>query len=356
MKKNFWEKIILILIILAVVHIFLDEFSRFDHWSVFARNNLMLAGFFLDIFFTMEFAVRILMAYGKNKTQQYIKYDRGWADFFGSIPLLILDFPAVYLFIYGIFEEGSAAPAFFTVFLFISDLRITRILRFIRVIKLSRKFPKASSPMTRHHTAAVSATVVVTIICSLAFFSFTGTAAVNKALERTRFYDESISLIIYLQNKSKISKDGIAKKMFSEDKNLLNLSYRNEIIISRISDEKFMEYFGRVDYAFVNNRGFVLQFSLADLNREEAYYNLIWFLIIILVSFSVLFIYSRHFADTVSSVISSVIMGFRSKQYSEQAKIRKEFEQDEVYKLAGFYNDFYLPAKLKRKDKGGIKS
>jgi hypothetical protein len=355
-KKDSIEKLIIILIILSVIQIFLDEFSRFDLWSVFVRNNLTLAGFFFDIVFSIEFIIRGSIAYKKNRALRYIKYERGWIDFLSSFPLLILDFPAVYLLFCGNFEESTSASVFLTIIVFINNIRITRILRFVRITKIFGRFPKAASPMTKHHTAAVSAAVVYTIICSLALFSLLSSAMAHKIIERTRFFDESVSLIKYLESKSKISYNDVAKKMFAEEKNLLNLSYKNDMFISRIPDEKFQEYFSRGDYASVNNRGFVLQFSLVDLNREEAYYNIISFFIIILVFFSVIILYGRHFAATVSSVISKIIMGFRSRQYSECVNIREEFEQDEVYKLAKFYNDVYLPAKLKRIDKGGLKS
>jgi hypothetical protein len=355
-KKDIFEKLIVILIIFSVIQIFLDEFGRFDLWSVLVRNSLTLAGFFFDSIFSIEFIIRSILAYKKNDALRYIKYGRGWIDFLSSFPLLLLDLPAVYLLFSGNVEESPAASALLAITIFIYDIRITRILRFVRIAKMFGKLPMAASPMTKHHTSAVSAIVIFTIICSLAFSSLLGSNHAHKIVERTHFFDESVSLIKYLESKSKISYNDVAKKMFAEDKNLLNLSYKNDIIISRISDEKFEEYFSRGDYATVNNRGFVLQFSIVDLNREEAHNNIICFFIIILVSFSVMFIYGRHFAATVSSVISKIIMGFRSRQYSEQVNIRDEFDQDEVYKLAKFYNDVYLPAKLKSIDKGGLKS
>ena len=40
--------------------------------------------------------------------------------------------------------------------------------------------------------------------------------------------------------------------------------------------------------------------------------------------------------------------GFRKKDYNLQIKIRDEYNKQEVFRLARFYNDAYLPAKLKR--------
>ena len=58
--------------------------------------------------------------------------------------------------------------------------------------------------------------------------------------------------------------------------------------------------------------------------------------------------YTRHFAQTISDIVHVMNKGFRKKDYNLQVKIREEYAQDEIYKLAKFYNDAYLPAKIKR--------
>ncbi|MBN2403401.1 MAG: hypothetical protein JXN64_13535 [Spirochaetes bacterium] len=351
MKKDFFERIIIIVIILAVIQVFLDEWSRYEHWSALARNSLIIAGILFDIIFSIEFASRFTLAYKRNKVSRYWKYERGWIDFLSSIPLLLLNLPAVYLILSGNPEEGAAASALYNFSIIFKDMKFTRILRFVRLVKIFGKLPKAGSPMAKHHISVVSTTVVCTIIFTLAVFSLLSSARHQKELERTHFFDNLISTVKYLESKSGISYNDVAEKMFGEQNNLLKLTYKNEIIISRITEEKLNKYFAKEDYSSVNNRGFILYFSLVDLNREEAYNNIIFFLIIVFIFLSVIFLYGRHFASTVTDVINTIVAGFRSRQHNKNVKIRDEFNQDEVYKLAKFYNDIYLPAKSRRINK-----
>jgi hypothetical protein len=43
--------------------------------------------------------------------------------------------------------------------------------------------------------------------------------------------------------------------------------------------------------------------------------------------------------------------GFKKKDYNLQVSIKEEYEDHEVFKLAKFYNDNYLPAKSRRMQK-----
>lgn len=89
--KKFFETFILTAIILVIIQTFLDEYSRYAHWSVLSRNVLLVSGFCFDLIFSIEFTVRSVYNGRRDKFISYIKYERGWVDFISSFPLLLLD-------------------------------------------------------------------------------------------------------------------------------------------------------------------------------------------------------------------------------------------------------------------------
>lgn len=345
--KYYLDRFIILAIILALFHLFLDEFSRIEHWSVLANKIILTTGLAFDFIFSLEFIVKIIFAAKEKRVSVYLKHERGWADLCTSLPVLLLVLPSVYFTLFG--KPGCDSSAFFcNILLFLKDASAARLLRFMRIIKLFGKIKTSKSPMVEHHVSVICTVVVSAMVCCFFIFSLFAAPVSRKIIERAQFFDESISTIKYLENKTKISYIEIAKKLFTDEKNLLKLSHRDEIIISRISDEKFIEYYTSEDFAQIDNRGFVLQYSVIDLNRELACSNIIFFIIVLVTLFSVSVFYKKHFIYTVSDVIDIVNKGFKSRQYNEPVIIRKEYEEDEVFKLAKFYNEAYLPAKLKR--------
>ena len=56
----------------------------------------------------------------------------------------------------------------------------------------------------------------------------------------------------------------------------------------------------------------------------------------------------RHFETNVSHVIGVVDSGMRKKNYNRIAVISDRYKDDEVFRLADYYNRFFLPAKMKQ--------
>ena len=79
--------------------------------------------------------------------------------------------------------------------------------------------------------------------------------------------------------------------------------------------------------------------------------NMLHFFIIIATVLSFMIIYTRHFAQTISDIIHVMNQGFRKRSYNLQVKIKEEFKEHEVFSLAGFYNDVYMPAKSRKLQK-----
>ncbi|HQO39725.1 MAG TPA: hypothetical protein PK986_04575, partial [Spirochaetota bacterium] len=65
--------------------------------------------------------------------------------------------------------------------------------------------------------------------------------------------------------------------------------------------------------------------------------------------FSVLIpLYSRHFVGTVSSVLDALDRGLRRREFYLKVRAREEFSDEGVYRLVSFYNESYLPAKIRQ--------
>jgi hypothetical protein len=59
-------------------------------------------------------------------------------------------------------------------------------------------------------------------------------------------------------------------------------------------------------------------------------------------------IYTRMFVQNITDVIHVMFNGFKKRDYNLQVKINGNLDDHEVFKMAKFYNEYYLPAKLKK--------
>jgi hypothetical protein len=104
--------------------------------------------------------------------------------------------------------------------------------------------------------------------------------------------------------------------------------------------------------AFIANSAVLVLFAAAFMSQLPGYGNssgilLIYFCAIILVLiFRIL--YRRHFERTVSHVIKVIDLGLRRRNYNIQVRINDKYGDDEVYRLASYYNSVFLPSKMKQ--------
>lgn len=63
---------------------------------------------------------------------------------------------------------------------------------------------------------------------------------------------------------------------------------------------------------------------------------------------AVVVLYSRLLGSTVSSVLDSLDRGFRRREFYLKIRISEEFRDEPVMRIASFYNESYLPAKIKQ--------
>lgn len=356
-NKNFWENFILAAIVLVIVQTFLDDFAVYMHWSVGTRNILLVSAFVFDFIFSAEFTVRTVLAGKKGSVTRYWLYERGWVDFLSSIPLLLLNSgPALLLLLIGGAEEGALAIGVLNVLKVVKAIRVTRILRLIRIIKIFGKIQNAESPMAQHHTSTISTTAVFTIICVLMAFSlFTTTPHEEKIRAMEKEYASLVDSAITLSKAAGKPERFVLKEVFSGDRDVIRIERNGKTLLANIKKKEFKNYYDIHDYHTMNASGLGVVLSLVDINRHVAYNNLLHFFIIVVTVLSFMIIYTRHFAQTISDLIHVMNQGFRKKSYNLQVKIRDEYKDEEIFKLAKFYNDAYLPSKIAKLQRDEMK-
>ena len=91
--------------------------------------------------------------------------------FFASVLLLIIDLPLT-LFALNYFYEGAIAGSLLGILITFKNIKAVRLLRFMRLFKISGAIHINESPMASRHVSTISSIVAGTIICALGFFHF----------------------------------------------------------------------------------------------------------------------------------------------------------------------------------------
>ncbi len=348
--RDFLENFILIAIILVIVHTFLYELSIYQHWNVSLRNKLIVSALFFDLLFSVEFIVRSSYAGGFSGFKKYFFYERGWVDFLSSWPLLLLDSgPSVYLLFFGGLHDAGSAIGALNILKVVKAIRVTRILRLVRIIKIFGKIHNAESKMAQHHTASISTTAVFTIVLALIGFAFfTDSTGQEEIQKRKIHYVKLIDSVERMHRAGKISPKETVNYFFSGDENILEIKYSKRTLLSGIDRPGFKEIYSDDDYIKIIHGDYSLTVSVVDVHRRIALNHMESFIIIVAVVFAFMLIYTRHFVQNISDPLHIMNKGFRKKDYNLQVAVEKYYSDHEVNRLARFYNDAYLPAKLKR--------
>ncbi len=59
-------------------------------------------------------------------------------------------------------------------------------------------------------------------------------------------------------------------------------------------------------------------------------------------------VYSRHFENAVSSVADALDRGFRRREFYLKVRLREESSEEGLCRIGSFYNESYLPAKIRQ--------
>lgn len=349
-RNSFWENFILIAIVLVIIQTFLDDFSRYMHWSVSVRNALMVSGFIFDLIFSIEFTVRSIISRRKRGFNYYWNYERGWVDFLSSYPLLFLNSgPSLYLLLSGGLHEQGAAIGILNILKMVKAIRVTRILRLIRIIKILGRIQNADSRMAQYHTSSISTIAVFTTISVVFFANIIFSHSIDKAsVQRATHYTTLVQQACTLPFYDQTNSDTYLKPLFEKDTQVLKVSVAGRTVVENITSDRFKRYYSYEDYIKVESGTITILVSIEDINQEVAQTHLVIFFIIVFMVLSFMFIYTRMFVQNITDVVHVLNLGFWKRDYSLQVKVNQNLDDHEVFKLARFYNDHYLPAKLKK--------
>ncbi|MFW5808696.1 MAG: ion transporter [Spirochaetota bacterium] len=350
-RYNIIENFIFVCIILVIIQTLLDNISILQQWPVQYRNMLLVAGFAFDFIFTIEFISRSISASAHKRFLWYFWYRRGWVDLFSSVPLLLLNSgPELYILLSGDTHMMSAGIGMLNILKVIKAIRVTRVLRLIRIVKIFGKIHNTDSPMAQHHTATVTTMAVFSVICTLLVFSFFSDVSTEAVDDRITITRSAIDTIESLNENTSMSRHDIALEHFDTVPYILEFTYNDTPVIP-LRKDVFDTFYTYNDHTFVEYKGYTALISLMDINSKQALDHIKYFIIIVMIVLGFTFLYTRHFVQNVTDVLHILNLGFRKKDYNLQIKINPYYQDHEVYRLAQFYNEAYLPAKLKRQER-----
>ena len=351
---SFLESLVIAAILLVLVQTFLEDFAVLSGWNVEIRNKILLAGFFFDLFFTIEFLTRLYNAIMEGRVGRYFSVERGWIDLLASVPLLMFNSgPFALTLLTG---QGIAIGlgGILNLLKVIKAIRIARILRFLRIVKIFRRIKNVSSPMAQRHVASITAISVTVLVLSLLFFTAFSSSLHWDGLD-TAFAEQQQAVAEHLDENKDDPADFVyaletLRKTYS---NLLIVKYRGQTLYSRYSDSYYQGFFAPGDYTYLRKDDLALFFDqrpyVSQLSRE----SILFFVIVILVVLSYLLIYSPHFALTVSDPIHVMRRGLEEPNYNLEVRIPQKYETDDVFQMAELYNEKYLPLKDRTQNKEG---
>ena len=351
---SFLESLVIAAILLVLVQTFLEDFAVLSGWNVEIRNKILLAGFFFDLFFTIEFLTRLYNAIMEGRVGRYFSVERGWIDLLASVPLLMFNpGPFALTLLTG---QGIAVGlgGILNLLKVIKAIRIARILRFLRIVKIFRRIKNVSSPMAQRHVASITAISVTIVVLSLLFFTVFSSSLQLDGLD-TAFAEQQEAVAEHLdENKDDPADFVFALQTIRETyPSLLIVKYRGQSLYSRYSDSYYQEFFAPGDYTYLRKDDLELFFDqrpyVSQLSRE----SILFFVIVVLIVLAYLLIYSPHFALTVSDPIHVMRRGLEETNYNLEVKIPQKYKTDDVFQMAALYNEKYLPLKDRTQSKEG---
>ena len=347
----FLEGLVIAAILLVLVQTFFEDFATLAGWPTGVRSRILLAGFFFDLFFTVEFLVRLYFAILDHRVGRYLGRDRGWIDFLAAVPLLMFHSGpyAVALLTGGAAVAGLAGVL--NLLKVIKAIRIARILRFLRIVKLFRRIKNVSSPMAQRHVATVTSISVAVVVLTLLFFTvgsdrLIGLQPSAGGLEQASLARQTdIADYLGSLHADPISFVQALDTLEKSEVTLLVVRFRGQTLFSRYSNETYADGFAAGDYSYLQRGDLELFFDQRPYANQLALQSLLFFTIVVLLVLAYLLVYSPHFALTVSDPIHVMRRGMEEPGYNLEVKIPDRYRDDDVFALAELYNERYLPLK-----------
>ncbi len=344
---EFLETVVVVVIIVALGHTFLEDFSVLAGWTVAARRWIIWAGLGIDLFFTVEFFCRLYFALTEGKGGEYIFRQRGWIDFFASIPLLLFNSLPNTLALLAGAGLVTGLGSFLNVLKVIKAVRIARILRLMRIVKLFRRIRYAHSPMAQRHLAIITTISVTVLVTWVLLANLLGSLGVLPGLD-TAFQEAQGARAKYLAqagaNPAVLT--ARAGEIAALDSTLLVVRPMGAAALwTRYHDDYYSSYFLAGDYQYFNVGGVESFFDGRPVSQAGAREGIVFFVAIVLSVLAYLLLYSPRFALGITDPIHVMKRGMEESSYNLEVKIPPRQADDDVFELARLYNSVFLPLK-----------
>jgi len=351
MKRSFWENLVVGAIILVLFQTVVDDVAVLADWPWSIRRLLLYFGFLFDLFFTVEFLVRLYLAYVNGEAKEYFFHGYGWIDLIASIPLLLFSSgPVIYGLLAGgvpVFGLGRSLNLLKTV----KIVRVARILRVLRMLKVVRQLKQTNSVMAQRHVGKIATSVLTTCILVFSVGSFLLQSVSGKSFEQ--MYWESVESTSDTLNKASSTElNATVQTVARVLPFLLKVKAEGKDIFLRHDSFYLATRFGPYDYFYEQRGSLELYFDYRPLTRLQAEQSLLIFIIVLGLLLVLLLYYAPHFAITVTDPLFVMLKGFKEPSYNLEVKIPPHFKEDEVFQLAEQYNEEYLPLKQRNLSMG----
>jgi len=349
MKKigDFFESLVVVVIIIALVHTFLEDFSILAGWTVPARRWIIWAGLAIDLIFTVEFFTRLYLAIVQGRAFDYFFRERGWIDFVASIPLLLLNsLPSVLALLAGA-GLVSGMGSFLNVLKVIKAVRIARILRLLRVVKLFRRIRYARSVLAQRHIATITTIGVTVLVAWVLIANFMGGLGILPGLDKP-FLSSQADHARYLAESGAGTAQvpARARALAAFDPTLLVVRPTGgQTSWTRFDDSYYATHFLPGDYEYFRLNGVEAFFDGRPVAKAAAREGIVFFVAILLVVLAYILLYSPRFALDITDPVHVMKRGMEESGYNLEVKIPDRRAQEDVFELAGLYNRMFLPMK-----------
>lgn len=344
--KKIINSVIPSLVILSLLFFFINEWIRVIHCGILYKKVAVISGLILDILFCIDFTINAIQSRNRKGLSYYIGPGNGWADLISSFPPLLLDSVPSLLLIFSGYAGREAVPVFFMT---LKAAGIAELLRFFRITKVLQIFKITDSEMAVHHISVINTIALSSILTVYIIFSaIPGNTPSGLIQKRSADYTGLIDGLKRISDMNGIGYRELSESMLLSDRNILKIFYINGTVIEKLGETEFERVYGSDDYIQVTGRACKIIVSVRDINAMKALSHLQVLVIIIVAFMAVLFIYSLHFTRNISDVAHILNMGFRRKDYNLLVRIPDKYKGHEIFRLSRFYNDAYLPAKIKK--------
>lgn len=347
---EFIEIGIILLIVLVIVHTFVDELSIIYRWNFQTTFYIFLISFVFDLIFSVEFSLRSLISLRRGDWRRYFQAERGWVDFFSSFPLLFLvTGPELVLHLMGT-DGGGSVFNILQVLKTAKAIRVTRVLRLIRVIKLFGKVQNTESIMTNRHVGAVSTIAVASILTAMVVGQYLPFMSVGDHVSYVNNRVEQLGPVFRSADGSTVDATSIhsylEKTMNGYNDDVIAVkTLKGESVFDHPDKEALMRTAFADPFVHIKDTPYLVAVSFHRANIDHAKVNLlVLFMILVIISSFVLF-YTRIFAQQVADPIYIMDKGIRQWDYNLEVKVLDHYYDEEIYSLARSYNVRWLPLK-----------